>query len=286
MIDSVLKTSLQERLNTDIISIEPLKEGHIGPIYKVITADTRYLLKTSEPSTQLQTEANMLEDINKYKIPVPKVYDVTDRHLLMEYIEEVSISVEEQEMHAVKVLSKLHSVSNESRMYGYYYNTTIASFEQNNEQTQYNWGLFLGQMRIMPMVKICYDRGHIDKSMVERLESLCRDLYKRIDMRTITPSLLHGNLINRNILFNMNGATLIDPAIYFGDREVDLASILMSHTFSETFFEQYNEVHALSEDFYEVKVPLYQIYPMLVDVALYGSTSTEHLENNLKRIKI
>ena len=286
MIESALKTSLQERLNTDIVTIELFKEGHIGSVYKVITADRHYVLKTSQPSTELQTEANMLKDINKYKISVPKVYDVTDTYILMEYVEEVSISIEAQELHAVKVLTDLHSVSNDSRMYGYYYNTNMASFEQNNEQTQYNWGLFLGQMRIMPMAKICYDRGHIDKSMVERLESLCRDLYKRIDMSEITPSLLHGDLRNSNILFNMNGATVIDPAIYFGDREVDLASILLSHTFGESFFEKYNEMHPLSDDFYEVKVALYQIYPMLAAVALFGSSYRGALENNLQRLKI
>jgi len=282
----MIKKHLASVLNEDILAIDSFTQGELGEIFKVYTANKTYILKTSKPSTQLKTEANMLKDINKYKIPVPKIYDVTDTHLLMEYIEEVSTSVEEQEVHATKVLTDLHSITNESRMYGYYYNTNIVTLEQNNEQTQYNWGLFLGQMRIIPMAKICYDRGYIDKSMVERLESLCRDLYKRIDMSEITPSLLHGDLRNNNILFNMKGAMLINPAVYFGDREVDLVSIWMSNTFSETFFEKYNEIHPLSQDFYEVKVPLYQIYPILVQVALYGSDHLEALENNLKRLKI
>jgi len=282
----MIKKHLASVLDEDILSIDPFTKGEAGEIFKVHTATQTYILKTSKPSTQLQTEASMLEDINKYKISVPKVFDVTDTHLLMEYIEEESTSEEEQEVHTAKILTDLHSVTNDSRMYGYYYNTHIASFEQLNEQTQYNWGLFLGQMRIMPMAKICYDRGHIDKSMVERLEGLCRDLYKRIDMSEITPSLLHGDLKSSNILFNMNGAALIDPAIYFGDREVDLASILLSNTFSEFFFNIYNEIHPLSKDFYEVKVPIYQIYPTLVDVALYGAAYLRQLENNLQRLKI
>ena len=282
----MIKKHLAAVLNEDILSIDSFSQGELGEIFKVYTATKTYILKTSKSSTQLQTEANILKDINKYKIPVPSVYNVTETHLLMEYMEEENISVEEQEIYTAKVLTDLHSVSNESRMYGYYYNTNIATFEQNNEQTQYNWGLFLGQMRIMPMAKICYDKGHIDKSMVDRLEGLCRDLYKRIDMSEITPSLLHGDLRSSNILFNMNGATLINPAIYFGDREVDLASIVMSNSFSESFFEKYNEIHLLSNDFYEVKVPLYQIYPILVHIALYGSDHLEPLENNLKRLKI
>ena len=280
------KADLELMIDREIVSIDYLMQGQIGDIYKVITTEKIYVLKTSKPSVELQTEAKMLKDINKYKILVPKVCKVNETHLLMEYIEEERISVEKQELHAAELLSSLHSVSNESRMYGYYYNTTIASFEQNNEQTQYNWGLFLGQMRIMPMAKICHDRGHIDLHTVQRLEGLCRDLYKRVDMSTVTPSLLHGDLWSGNILFNMNGAVMIDPAIYYGDREMELAFILMFNTFGDTFFGRYGEVHPLSKDFYEVKVPIYQIYPTLVHVALYGTAYTGKLEALLKRMQV
>jgi len=281
-----LKEQLSHTLQQDICSIEYYEKGQIGDIYKVDTSDNTYILKTSEPSTQLQTEARMLQDINKYKVSVPKIYDVSQTHLLMEYIESTKIAKCAKEIAAAQVLSDLHTVTNDARMYGYYYDTTIATFPQKNEQTQFNWTLFLGQMRIMPMAKICYDKGHIPQETVGRLEVLCRELYKRIDMATITPSLLHGDLWSGNILFNMNGATLIDPAISFGDKEMDLAYILMFDTFGDTFFESYQEVHPLSEDFYEVKVPLYQLYPLLVHVALYGGSYVMQLEQLLKRLKV
>ena len=281
-----MKEQLSHMLDKNILSIDFFGKGQIGDIYKVQTADESYILKTSQPSDNLQTEAAMLEDINKYKIAVPKVFNVDESHLLMEYIEESSLSNTQQEIYAAKLLSDLHTVTNESRMYGYYYNTTIASFTQENEQTQYNWGLFLGQMRIMPMAKICYDRGELSKRTVEKLETLCRDIYKRIDISKIVPSLLHGDLWSGNILFNNDGATLIDPAIYFGDREMELAFILMFNTFGDTFFNSYSEVHALSDDFYETKVPLYQIYPYLVHIALYGSTYISGMEEQLKRLKV
>ncbi|WP_373029842.1 fructosamine kinase family protein, partial [Sulfurovum sp.] len=176
--------------------------------------------------------------------------------------------------------------TNESHMYGYYYDTTIGPFPQKNEQTQYNWTLFLGQMRIMPMARICYDEGKITKKMVERLEGLCRDLYKRIDMSRIYPSLLHGDVWSGNVLFEREGACLIDPAIYYGDKEMELAFILLFDTFGDAFLNTYSEVHPLSEDFYESKVPLYQIYPLLVHVALYGSSYVGKLEQILKRLNV
>lgn len=281
-----LKEQLSITLNKEVQSIDFFTGGQIGDIYKVHTVDESYILKTSQPSDKLTIEANMLEDMNNYDIAVPKVYDVTETHLLLEYIEETKQANCRQEIEAAKVLTALHSVTNESRMYGYYYDTSIASFSQKNEQTQYNWTLFLSQMRIMPMAKICYDKGAISKQIVERLEGLCRELYKRIDMSMITPSLLHGDLWGGNILFNINGAVLIDPAIYFGDREMELAFILLFNTFGETFFDAYREVHPLSKDFYETKVPLYQIYPVLVHVALYGGSYAGQLEQILKRLKV
>jgi len=281
-----LKTQLSEVLNEDIETIHFFDRGQIGDIYKVTSVEKAYILKTSEPSDRLEIEANMLKDINKYNIAVPKVYDVSGTHLLMEYIETSKQAKCTQEIDAAKILSSLHSVSNDARMYGYYYDTTIGPFSQKNEQTQYNWALFLGQMRIMPMAKICYDKGYIDKHTVGKLSLLCRELYKRIDMAKITPSLLHGDLWSGNILFNMNGATLIDLALSFGDKEMDLAYILMFDTFGKTFFECYEEVHTLSEDFYDVKVPLYQIYPLLVHVALYGGSYVSQLERLLKRLKV
>jgi fructosamine-3-kinase len=278
--------ALSETLEQKVLSVAFYTKGQIGEIYKVQTSERAYILKTSEPSPLLAIEANMLKDINTYDIAVPKVYDATSTHLLLEYIETVEQAKSIQEIEAAKILSQLHSVSNESRMYGYYYDTSIGPFGQINEQTQYNWTLFLGQMRILPMARTCYDKGQIDKATVDRLEKLCRDLYKRIDMSKIEPSLLHGDMWEGNMLFTQKGAVLIDPAIYFGDKEMDLAYILMLDTFGESFFREYTQTHTLSEDFYDVKVPLYQIYPLLVHVALYGGRYVKQLEQLLKRIKI
>lgn len=282
----LLQEKFSDILKSDIYSINYFTKGQIGDIYKINTSEGAYILKTSKPSSRLQTEAKMLEDINKYGIAVPKVYDVSDSHLLMEYIEEVIQDKRNKEIAASKMIADLHTITNESRMYGYYYDTTIGPFCQKNEQTQYNWTLFLSQMRILPMAEICYDKGKINKNIMDRVETLCRNMYKRIDMTTIMPSLLHGDIWSGNIVFNKKGATLIDPAISFGDKEMELAFILMFNTFGKTFFDQYTDIHPLSDDFYDVKVPLYQIYPTLVHVALYGDSYINSLESLLKRLKV
>ena len=281
-----MQTKLSEALGQKVESLDFFQQGQIGDIYKASVEGQTYVVKTSSEVDKLAIEANMLVDLHDAHIRVPKVILSKESFLVLEYIESVKQANSTEEIEAAKLLSTLHSVTNENRMYGYYYDTTIGPFPQRNEQTQYNWTLFLGQMRIMPMARRCYDKGKISKATVERLEGLCRDLYKRIDMSTIYPSLLHGDVWSGNVLFESAGACLIDPAIYYGDKEMELAFILLFDTFGETFFKAYSEVHPLSEDFYEIKVPLYQIYPVLVHIALYGGSYVGQLEQILKRLKV
>ncbi|MCF6244841.1 MAG: fructosamine kinase family protein [Sulfurovum sp.] len=281
-----LKERLHSVLDKEILSIDFLTKGQVGDVFKVVTSDKICILKTSESSNTLQIESEMLSDINKYDISVPKVFDVSERHLLMEYIDTSDVSKYIEEVEAAKILSTLHSITNESRMYGYYYDTTIGPFRQKNEQTQYNWILFLTEMRILPMVKICYNKSYLSKQIVQKIENLCSGLYKRIDMSKITPSLLHGDLWSGNILFQQKKAVLIDPAIYYGDKEMELAFILMFNTFGDDFFNVYTRKHTLSEDFHDVKVPIYQIYPLLVHIALYKGTYIRQLEETLRGLKI
>ncbi|GIT97231.1 fructosamine kinase family protein [Sulfurovum sp. TSL1] len=281
-----MKEALSKALGQDVKRLDLLQQGQIGSIYIASVVDQRYVVKHSEETEKLAIEARMLEDLYEAKIRVPRVIISKGPFLVLEQIETIAQDKSAQEVEAAKLLSRLHSVTNENRMYGYYYDTTIGPFTQKNEQTQYNWTLFLGQMRIMPMARHCYDMGKLPKQVVDRLEALCRDLYKRIDIRTISPSLLHGDVWSGNVLFEREGACLIDPAIYYGDKEMELAFILLFGTFGETFFNTYREHHPLSDDFYESKVPLYQIYPILVHVALYGGSYLAELEGILKRLKI
>jgi fructosamine-3-kinase len=281
-----VQEKLSEALGQRVDALDFFQQGQIGGIYKACAEGQSYVVKTSVQTDKLAIEAKMLSDLNDANIRVPKVIMNKETFLVLETIETVKQAESTQEIEAAKLLIRLHSVTNESRMYGYYYDTTIGPFSQHNEQTQYNWTLFLGQMRIMPMVRLCYDEGQISKHTVERLEGLCRDLYKRVDMCKIYPSLLHGDVWSGNVLFESEGACLIDPAIYYGDKEMELAFILLFDTFGETFFNAYSEVHPLSEDFHKTKVPLYQIYPVLVHVALYGGSYVGQLEQILKRLKV
>ena len=278
---------LSEILGYEVSGLQYLSSGQIGDIYKAHLDNRAVVIKTNAyDKDDLLIEAKMLQDLDKNGLCVPQVITSFQEALVMEYIEPGNVLGYDREVETAKALASLHQISNESRMYGYYYDTTIASFVQKNEQTQYNWALFLGQMRILPMAKVCYDRGALTSSYIKRVETLCSTLYRRIDMGLITPSLLHGDVWSGNVIDAQKGVCFIDPAIYFGDREMELAFLLLFHTYGKRFFEVYDAIHPLSEDFYETKVPLYQIYPLLVHVALYGSSYLGDLDEKLQRLGV
>ncbi len=280
------KRFFSELLDDEIVTVRFLTQGQIGPIYLLEGCKDRYLLKTSEPSHNLPVEASMLEDLARYGIRVPKVYAYAKSYLVTEYIVSVSMPQEKREKDAAALLAKLHAVSNDARMYGYWYDTTIGPYEQKNEQTQYNWALFYAQMRLLPMMRRCLESDAIERSDAVRIEALCDRLHLRLNLARITPSLIHGDLWSGNILFAREGAVAIDPAISFADREMELAFILMFDTFGKTFFEHYSRVHPLSEDFYETKVPLYQLYYYLVHAAIYGRSYLPGVRRCLEALKV
>ena len=283
----MIAQKLSELLGFEVANPQYLSSGQIGDIYKAQLDHQTVVIKTTlSDKNDLLIEAKMLQDLAKNGLNVPKVITSCKEALVMEYIEPALDTDYEREVEAAKALAALHQVSNKSRMYGYYYDTAIASFSQKNEQTQYNWALFLGQMRILPMAKICYDREALSSSHIERLETLSSLLYRRIDMGSVTPSLLHGDVWSGNVIYAKEGPCFIDPAIYFGDREMELAFIHLFHTFGKSFFQTYESIHPLSDDFYETKLPLYQIYPLLVHVALYGSSYLGELEKRMQRLGI
>jgi fructosamine-3-kinase len=84
------------------------------------------------------------------------------------------------------------------------------------------------------------------------------------------PARLHGDLWGGNLHIDAGGEPcLIDPAVYGGHREVDLGMMRLFGGFSERVFQAYAESHPLAPDARE-RVPLYQLYPLLVHANLFG----------------
>jgi len=98
------------------------------------------------------------------------------------------------------------------------------------------------------------------------------------------PALLHGDVWSGNVLARGNRITaFLDPAIYFGHPEVELAFITMFRTFGERFFAAYEEVRQVDPGFMEERRHVYNLYPYLVHVRLFGGSYVASVEGILSR---
>jgi fructosamine-3-kinase len=98
------------------------------------------------------------------------------------------------------------------------------------------------------------------------------------------PARLHGDLWGGNLLVDELGAPcLIDPAVYGGHREVDLAMMRLFGGFSSRVFAAYEEASPLA-DGHEERIALHQLYPLLVHAALFGGGYGAQVEAHLARL--
>jgi fructosamine-3-kinase len=98
------------------------------------------------------------------------------------------------------------------------------------------------------------------------------------------PSLIHGDMWSGNVL-TKNGriAGFVDPAIYYADAEIELAFATLFTTFGDAFFARYSELRPLRSGFFEERRDLYNLYPLLVHVRLFGGGYVGSVERTLAR---
>lgn len=133
-----------------------------------------------------------------------------------------------------------------------------------------DWPTFYGEQRIMALVERTRDDGALDRGTAGALEDLVAR-FATLCGPAEPPSRLHGDLWAGNAMCDREGApVLVDPAVYGGHREVDLAMMRLFGGFSPRTFAAYHEAFPLAPGASE-RVPLYQLYPLLVHVAMFGS---------------
>lgn len=144
-----------------------------------------------------------------------------------------------------------------------------------------DWPRFYGERRLLPLGRAAGERGLLPPEAVRRVEALVGRLGELCGPPE-PPSRLHGDLWGGNAMTAADGApVLVDPAAYGGHREVDLAMMRLFGGFSERVFAAYAEAHPLA-DGHEERVELYQLYPLLVHVLLFGGAYVRSAQRALR----
>lgn len=164
-------------------------------------------------------------------------------------------------------LAHLHLHSNKD--YGWERANYIGSLTQLNDWFG-SWADFYAKRRILPMVERAFNAGLLNSADLKAVESFLYE-YPHL-VPTEKPALLHGDLWSGNVLYLRNGSpVLIDPAVYYGHREMDLAMMFLFGGFAPEVFSAYEAQFPL-EAHWRDRLAYHQLYPLLVHLNLFGSS--------------
>lgn len=267
-----LRERISEALGQEPQDVAPLSGGCVGEVYAVTMAGgTRYVAKVDDrPEPSLDVEGYMLEYLSaRADLPVPTVHHASPRLLVMTYLPGESHFNAAAQRHAAELIAALHDVR--APHFGLERDTLIGSLHQPNEQ-QDSWIPFFRERRLLHMAGKAEKEGRLPTAVLHRLESLANTLDNWL-IEPEHPALIHGDLWTTNILASGDRITgFLDPAIYYAHPEIELAFATLFNTFGEPFFQRYRQLHPLEDAFFRERRHIYNLYPLLVHVRLFGGT--------------
>lgn len=282
-----IEKSLSEELGSTILisNVKEVSGGSINNAYCLTTNNGKFFIKTNQANRypkMFNKEAKGLELLRQTKtIFVPKVY-FSGNHdntsfLLMEYIDG-STPIRGFWNEFGKQLAALHQNTNPT--FGLDHNNYIGSLDQRNNAHE-TWTDFFINERLHPQIKLAKDNSQIDSSIVSRVENL----YQKLD--EIFPkeqsALLHGDLWSGNFMAGNLGEPLImDPAVYYGHREMDIAMTKLFGGFNDELYAAYNECYPLEKD-WEQRIDICNLYPLIVHVNLFGGSYLGQVKSILSK---
>lgn len=239
-----------------------------------------YFLKYGSKSDTYICEANGLKEIQKSgTVPTPKVIAVNENYLLTEYIEKGKTSPLFFESFG-ECLAQMHRF--EATSFGFYENNYIGLNPQvniANEAEKTDWISFYFNKRLLFQYKLAEKNGYVTERLKTGFSKLEKIVHKIFDGTDNTPVLLHGDLWNGNYMCGQKGeAVLVDPAVYYGNREADLAMTKLFGGFPAAFYSSYNNTFPLTEGC-QHRENIYKLYHVLNHLNLFGSSYLHECEN-------
>jgi fructosamine-3-kinase len=216
-------------------------------------------------------EAAMLRAIAAAGVPAPHVEGEHEGVLLLEHVVNDRVFSPAAWGDVGRALRRLHDHRGEQ--YGWPVDYQIGTVALDNRERR-DWPGFWGEQRLVATA------GVLDRPWRERVGALARRIGE-VAPAAPTPSLLHGDLWSGNILVSEGRlAALIDPACCHGHSEVDLAMLTLFDSPGDTFWEAYGPL----DPGWEERRPLYQLFPALLHMRLFGDTYAGMVDRLLTRL--
>jgi fructosamine-3-kinase len=288
-LDPALAAAIERVLGERPREAKTVGGGDINLAFDVtLERGRRVFVKTHPraPMGMYQAEAKglaWLAEANAMRVPEVLGVSAADDEvqlLALEHVEPGRWRVEDFDERVGRGVASLHLRG--APTFGLDYDNWIGSLAQSNTPHA-TWVELYHAERLEPQLRLASERGRATATMSQGFERLFAQLESLVGPEE-PPARLHGDLWSGNLHVDERGEpVLIDPAVYGGHREVDLAMMQLFGGFSGRVFDAYEEAYPLDPDYRE-RVGLYQLYPLLVHVNLFGGSYIESVERTLGRI--
>jgi len=257
-----------------IADAQPVSGGCIHRCYRASLKGRRVFLKVNDArfADAFAAEADGLAALRAAgcRAPEPVSHGASgaESYLLMEFVE-----LKSRGDYAAlgRMLAALHEHHGES--FGWARDNYIGATPQKNDRSA-SWAEFWRERRLGPQLALAKRNGHVID--VARVCDL-------LEKHNPAPSLLHGDLWRGNAGFlvageNAGAPVLFDPAVYYGDREADLAMTELFGGFAPEFYSAYGPLPAG----YETRKHLYNLYHLLNHLNLFGGGYLAQVKSTLR----
>ena len=271
--------------SVDVLSHSHIGGGSINAALKVETNKGIFFIKHNSKQlypAMFEKEAlglRLLRDTGAIAVPETVTFGDIDKDsfLVLNYIESGNKSRNFWDEFA-KDLAALHR--NTSEKFGLDHDNYIGSLKQFN-YWENTWADFFSEQRLEVQIKLARDSSLLDRSIVSSFERF----YSRINeiFPDEPPSLIHGDLWSGNFMVGEKGEPIIiDPAVYYGHREMDLAMSQLFGGFSNDFYTSYNKYFVLEKG-WQKRMDYCNLYPLLVHVNLFGGSYVASVKSIISR---
>jgi len=261
----------------------PVAGGCIHRCFILEGGGRRYFAKTNDRSALdgFAAEADGLAALAAAgaRVPAPLCRGQADEHAFL-VLEHLELRGNGDYAALGRSLAAVHSVHGEA--FGWHRDNYIGRTTQLNRRSP-SWSDFWREARLEPQLELARKNG-LGRDLVGKGERLAEALPRLLSQHAPAASLLHGDLWSGNAGFLADGApVLFDPAVYWGDRETDLAMTELFGGFPRAFYSAYAEAGPLAQG-YTVRKTLYNLYHVLNHANLFGGGFAAQAERMIERL--
>lgn len=258
--------------------------GSINQAYQVSDGHEHYFVKLNQASkvAMFEAEAAGLQEMhNTQSIRVPRPLGwgtaAGQSYIILEWIP-LGRGDSQAWFAMGQQLAAMHRQAHDQG-FGWHQNNTIGDTPQRNPWTE-DWGEFFAEHRLGYQLQLAQRHGgHFLQG-----EVLVGKIPALLAHHHATSSLVHGDLWSGNAAFSQGGEPIIlDPATYYGDREVDIAMTELFGGFPPAFYNGYQEAWPLAEGYQQRKV-LYNLYHILNHFNLFGGGYASQAQRMIEQV--